>query len=326
MRRRLAAVLATAVVVAGLSGCTLGGGSSADITARAVFADVGDLTTGAQVQMAGIPVGSVSAIALDGTRALVTLSIERRAHVPADVTAEIARTTILGEQYVDLVPGRRASGLLADHAMIGRTRVVPDVEQLISAGAQVFGSISTSQLAGIIAAGGQGFGGQEASLRHLLNDFSTVTAGYASRTAQITTVIKSLDQLGASMAPNSAADAQSLTNLSHTVAILAQQSSRFDGLLQALDNVSVQGRSILEGNMAHITDQLQALAAVSTQLAQHQQSLAGLLEYLPMHNATLNSVAVHDYLQVLQNIIVCGIPGGGESSAPAFTCSKGGGS
>lgn len=317
--------LAVAAVALALTGVELGS-SSGDITTSAVFSDVSDLTTGAQVQMAGIPIGTVTGISLQGDQAKVTMSIDRSARVPANVTAQVESTTILGDQFVNLkVPAHPSSHLLAGDVPITHTEVVPNVEQLISAGAQFFGSISTTELANIIAAGGQGFSGQEASLRQLLNDFSTVTAGYASRTAQITTLINSMDQLSTTLAPNSSADAQSITNLSNTVTILAQQSSQFEDLLQALDRASVQGRQILEDYFPQITDQLQALAAVSSELAQHQQSLAGLLQYLPVHNAALNSVAVDDYLQVLQNIIVCGIPDGGSNSAPAFTCNGAGG-
>ena len=63
--------------------------------------------------------------------------------------------------------------------------MVPDVEQFVSAGAQVFGAVSTSDLANIVAAGGQGFEGQAASLRQLLNALSSVTAGYAGHTPDI---------------------------------------------------------------------------------------------------------------------------------------------
>ena len=314
-----AGLVATLALVTGLSACTTDARLS-QITVSAVFPDVNGLVSGAQVQEADIPVGHVTGISLDGSKARVTMVIERGAQVPANVVAALEQTTVLGENFVQLQVPRRPGPLLAEGATIGRTRVVPEVEQLVAAGAQVFGSVSTAQLAQIIAAGGQGFGGEAASLRGLLNSLSDVTAGYAGRTRQITAAVASLDQLGTSLSPHAGADAQALANLSRTVGILAQQSSRFNDLLRALDDVSTQGRSLLEQYYPQIVTQLGALEAVSGQLASHQQDLAGLLQQLPVHNTSVPSAVRNDFVQIFENLIVCGIPGGGENPSPAFTC------
>jgi phospholipid/cholesterol/gamma-HCH transport system substrate-binding protein len=327
--RRGAAFCVVVALVAGTAGCLTGGGSSTKITANAVFSDAEDLVPGAQVQMADVPIGQVTAITLDGSSAKVTMSIDKSARVPADATAALDQTTILGEHFVQLqVPSGHGSthqALLANNAAIAHTTVIPNVEQFISAGAQVFGSVSTNDLAQIIAAGGQGFDGQAASLRQLLNSLSTVTAGYASHTSDIQTVITSLDQLGSTLAPSSSADAQAVSNLAQTVSILAQQSGRFTDLLQALNSVSSQGRSLLETYFPQITDQLTALGAVANQLGSHQQDLLGLLKDLPLHNTTLPKDVVNNFVQVLDNLIVCGIPGGGaDPSSAAATCGSAG--
>jgi phospholipid/cholesterol/gamma-HCH transport system substrate-binding protein len=326
--RRLGPIVAAALlVVLTLAGC--GGPRPAGLrTATAVFSDVGNLSKGAQVQLAEIPIGSVTSIALDGTRAKVTMEISKSARIPANATAALDQTTILGDQFIDLeVPtnerGSAAGAVpqLRNGATIAHTTIVPDVEQLVQAGAQVFGSISTSELEAIIAAGGEGFTGQEASLKSFLGDLSSVTAGYAQHTSQFTTAINGLNQLSATLAPSSGATASALTTLSHTVAILAQQSSQFETLLQSVDNLSVQGRQILETYYPQIVTQLKTLQAVSGQLSQNQGALAGVLQELPANNAALPSSVRSGYLQLYENIIVCGLPGGGENdNSPAFTC------
>ncbi len=325
-RSRLLAAPVLAALVLGLTGCSMSGGTPAR-TATAVFGDVGDLANGAQVQMADVPVGSVSSIALDGDKAKVTLTFDNDVRIPADVHAAIARTTILGDQFVQLVVPKSEKGAgaanapqLADGAVIAHTSTVPDVEQFVQAGSQVFGAISTTQLEQIIAAGGEGFSGQEASLKAFLTDLSAVTAGYAQHTDQITQAVNGLNSLSASLAPTSSASATALDNLAQTVAILARNSSQFETLLQSLDNVSTQGRSILENYYPQIVTQLQTLQAVSSQLAQHQADLAGLLSEIPVADNALPQAVRNGYVQLYENIIVCGIPGLGEDSTPAFTC------
>jgi phospholipid/cholesterol/gamma-HCH transport system substrate-binding protein len=324
--RRLAAAPVVAALVLALAGCSVSGGGG-QRTATAVFTDVGDLANGAQVQMADVPVGSVRSIALDGNKAKVTLAFDNGVRIPADVSAAINRTTILGDQFVQLtVPknetGPAAAGApqLANGARIGRTSLVPDVEQFIAAGSQVFGAISTTQLEQIIEAGGEGFTGQEASLKAFLADLSTVATGYAQHTSDIAQAVNGLNSLTASLAPSSGATATALSNLSQTVAILAKNSSQFETLLQSLDNLSSQGRSILENYYPQIVTQLQTLQAVSSQLAQHQTDLAGLLSQIPAADNALPQAVRNGYVQLYENIIVCGIPGLGEDSSAAFTC------
>jgi phospholipid/cholesterol/gamma-HCH transport system substrate-binding protein len=257
----------------------------------------------------------------------VTLAFDNGVRIPADVSAAINRTTILGDQFVQLDVPKNETGAaaatapqLADGAQITHTSLVPDVEQFVQAGSEVFGAISTTELEQIIEAGGEGFTGQEASLKAFLADLSTVANGYAQHTSDITQAVNGLNSLTATLAPNSSANATALSNLSQTVAILAKNSSQFETLLQSLDNLSSQGRSILENYYPQIVTQLQTLQAVSSQVAQHQADLAGLLSEIPAADNALPQAVQNGYVQLYENIIVCGIPGLGEDSSPAFTC------
>jgi len=327
-RRRLLVAPALGALVLALTGCSMSGGAPPR-TATAYFGDVGDLANGAQVQMADVPVGSVSSIALSGDRAKVSLSFDNGVRIPADVSAAIDRTTILGDQFVQLVVPKRETGTAAatapqlpDGAVIAHTSIVPDVEQFVAAGSSVFGSISTTELEQIVQAGGQGFTGQEASLKAFLTDLAAVTNGYAQHTGAITQAVNGLNTISATLAPTSSASAAAITTLSQTVAVLARNSSQFETLLQSLDDLSTQGRSILESYYPQIVTQLQTLQAVSGQLAQHQASLAGLLSEIPVADNALPQAVRNGYVQLYENIIVCGIPGLGEvKSSPAFTCS-----
>jgi phospholipid/cholesterol/gamma-HCH transport system substrate-binding protein len=322
-------ILPGLVVLAAATFAGCGSGSGTQRTASATFSDIGDLANGAQVQMADVPVGTVSSIGLQGDRAKLTLTFDPGVRIPADVSAAIDRSTILGDQFVlltvpkkDIGAGAASAPQLANGARITHTSIVPDVEQFIGAGSTVFGAVSATELEQIIQAGGEGFTGSEASLKAFLTDISTVANTYANHTAQITQAVNGLNSLSATLAPNSGANAQALTTLSQTVTILANNSQQFETLLGSLNNVSLQGRSILETYMPQITRQLQALEAVSGQIAQHQADLAGILMELPLHNTALPSSVRNGYVNLYENIIVCGLPGGGSDNTPAFTCAK----
>ena len=60
---------------------------------------------------------------------------------------------------------------------------------------------------------------------------------------------------------------------------------------------------------------------MSSQLAQHQSDLAGLLSEIPVADTALPQAVRNGYVQLYENIIVCGIPGLGQNNAqPAFSC------
>jgi len=312
---------AVALVAVVLGGCAAGSGS---VHASAVFSDVGDLVSGAPVQFADITVGNVQSITLDHNQAKVVMSVAKSADVPADVTAQLRQTTILGERYVALVADGTGGRALGDGATIAHTEVVPGIQQLVSSGTAVFGAVNAAQLAQVIDNGAQGFGGQSAQLRQLLDEFGTVLGGYATRSSEIQSVVHQMDQFSATLAPNAQSDAQAVSNLAQTTQVLAQQSNQFVQLLQSLDNLAVQGRSILDSGVPQTEDQINALAAVAEQLAGHQQDLAKLLLYLPGANHTLAAVTVNNFAQVLDDVIVCGIPGGGSDARYASTTCGGG--
>ncbi|MHB8682522.1 MAG: MCE family protein [Acidimicrobiales bacterium] len=325
-RRRfgtLAGALGALALSASLAGCG-GGGGSGTITASAVFSDVSDLVAGAPVQYANITVGSVQAITLQHGHADVVMTIERSAAVPADVTAQLRQTTILGEHYVSLVAPSPGGGPLLDGAVIGRTEFVPGIQQLVSSGAQVFGAVNAAQLAQIVDNGAQGFGGQAAAIRQLIGDFDTVLAGYSSRSAEIKALVDNIDSFNTTLAPNAQGDAQAISNLARTTQILAQDSDQFEQLLQSLNDLAVQGHSLLQTGLTQAEDQINALSAVANQLAQHQKDLATILEELPLHNQALASLTVNNYAQILEDIIVCGLPGGSNTPDAACTPSGGG--
>lgn len=315
---------AVLVTTSSLGLCACGSGGSGQIDTEATFSDVSSLTTGASVQLADIDVGSVTGIHLRHDQALVTMAIDRSARVPANVTAELVQTTVLGQYVVALVPTGHGTALLHDHQPITRSTVVPGIQQLVQSGTEVFAAVNGSELSQLIDNTAQGLNGQGGRLRTLLDDFGTVLAGYASQTHQITTLIDRLDQFAGTLAPDAGANAQAVSNLARTTSTLAEQSNQFVGLLQSLDALATQGRSILATGLPDIETNIDAIAAVAHQLDQHQQQLASLLQEVPVANQSLASATYHNYLQVLNNIIVCGVPGLGAGTAATDTCGANG--
>jgi len=81
---------------------------------QAFFANVGGLTSRAEVTLAGVAIGSVESIAIDHQEknALVTLNIDGDIDfLPEDTSAAILTSGLLGEKYIGLQLGAEEENL-----------------------------------------------------------------------------------------------------------------------------------------------------------------------------------------------------------------------
>jgi len=83
----------------------VGGGDTYTLTAA--FDNIGGLKVRAPVRTAGVTVGRVTHIVLDGKtyKGVVTMEVERAFQFPKDTAAKILTAGLLGDQYVGFDPG-----------------------------------------------------------------------------------------------------------------------------------------------------------------------------------------------------------------------------
>ncbi|APC92180.1 MULTISPECIES: outer membrane lipid asymmetry maintenance protein MlaD [Francisella] len=82
--------------------------NSQEYSVKAEFKNVGSLRTNASVKVAGVEIGRVTKITLEksynGFMAVVTMSINSDKKIPANYSASIAMSGILGDNYIALSP------------------------------------------------------------------------------------------------------------------------------------------------------------------------------------------------------------------------------
>ena len=91
-------------------------------TLSASFASVGGLSTGSDVRINGIKVGTVTSQVIDQNtfNAVVKFSINPTIHLPKDTVASIAGDGLLGSKFLKLDPGR-AQDRIAEGGTIENT-------------------------------------------------------------------------------------------------------------------------------------------------------------------------------------------------------------
>lgn len=112
------------------------------------FDNIGGLKVRAPVRSAGVTVGRVTAITLDGKtfQGVVSMDIRRDFQFPKDSSAKILTSGLLGDQYIGLEPGADQANL-APGATITQTQSALVLENLI--GQMLFSKAAEAGDAGV---------------------------------------------------------------------------------------------------------------------------------------------------------------------------------
>src|ERR1700758_639661 len=91
---------------------------------KALFQETGLLVPNADVRIAGVNVGKVANVQARGVNSLVTIDVHPAyAPIPRNTLAILREKTLLGEAYVELSTGSKASGTLPDEGTIPNSQI-----------------------------------------------------------------------------------------------------------------------------------------------------------------------------------------------------------
>ncbi len=100
------------------------------VPVHAEFASVAGLKKGASVEIAGVEVGRVDAIALDAYKADVLMEIRKGVILGDDTIASVKTMGLIGDKYISLAPGA-SDTRIPPGGKIRETESPPDFDQLI---------------------------------------------------------------------------------------------------------------------------------------------------------------------------------------------------
>ncbi|MFP4542260.1 MAG: MlaD family protein [Opitutales bacterium] len=126
---------------------------------EAVFSDLKTLTSGTDVRMAGVRIGSVEATGLRDGEALAQLRISEETRIPADSVATIAMASLLGQNYVSISFGGAETYLaegdrIETHETADLNAIIAQVGQLgekLNSLADSFGSFGGEEMQSLFA-------------------------------------------------------------------------------------------------------------------------------------------------------------------------------
>lgn len=295
------------------------------IEVTAEFDDVLSLARDSTVKYDGVTVGRVEGIGRDGWTALATLKLRGDLDLPADATARIAQTSLLGEKYVQLAPpAGGGSGQLADGARIGKANTSRgrEVEEVLGALSLLLNGGGLAQLHTISSELDTAFGNDEAT-KTFLRELNTFVSTLDSNRTIIIDTLENVDRLTGQLARDRKTIRTALSDITPAVDSLADQRDEIIRMLKHLDRFSVTASGVIRKTREDLIADLKAVQPILEQLAAAGDDLPRAIETIlsfPFPDEVLQAVR-GDYvnLDVLMDLSPLILAGnfGSAPTAPA---------
>ena len=169
----------------------------------AVFTDVYGLREGDDVRMAGVRVGRVEKIDIDGKLAKVSFIVQQEQRLFGNTVASVTYQNIVGQRYLGLSLGQEGTrNLLPPGSVIPPERTEPsfDVTALLNGYEPLFSLFNPRDADNLTKAVIQSLQGDTSSLATLVSQTSTLTETFAGRDQALGDMITDLNKVVGSLA------------------------------------------------------------------------------------------------------------------------------
>jgi phospholipid/cholesterol/gamma-HCH transport system substrate-binding protein len=169
----------------------IGGGD----TYYAAFTESGGLKANDEVRIAGVRVGKVESVALDGDRVKVTFRVKTDSDFGAETHAAIKVKTLLGAMYLSLEPAGGGQLEADSEIPVERTSSPYDVVDAFSGLAETSEQIDTDQLAKSLTTLADLTRNTPEEFKGALDGVSALSSNIAARDSQINSLLKNLKRV-----------------------------------------------------------------------------------------------------------------------------------
>jgi phospholipid/cholesterol/gamma-HCH transport system substrate-binding protein len=313
-------VAGVVLAVAGLSGCQWQGANTLPLpgtqghgpgayTIQAQLPDVDNIERNSRVRVADITVGRVTKIERQGWHALLTMMLDGDVHLPANSTAKIGQTSLLGSKHVELVPPVNvpAQGRLHEGSLIPLSSggAYPSTEQTLAALSLILNGGGIGQIQDITAALSTAFAGREKDLRSLIQQLDKFVGYFNDQTGDIINATTSLNNLVGQFADQKPVIDKALKTLPEALGVLKDQRQHLADALDSLGKFSALVADSVIKTKENLVKELQDLGPVLQSLADAGPALTRSLDFFatyPFPKPTLSNWLRGDFANLTATI------------------------
>ncbi|MFF2407721.1 MCE family protein [Streptomyces sp. NPDC058092] len=296
----------------------IGGGT----TYSADFTESAGLAEGDEVRVAGVKVGEVTGVSLDGSKVKVRFKV-KDVWIGNSSTVGIAIKTLLGEKYLAVDPLGDAPQDPHERITVSRTTSPYDVTQAFNGLGETIGEIDTRQLAKSFETISATFKDSPPDVKSAADGLFALSRTVSERDAQLATLLKGSKQLTKTLADKKSSFE---TLLEDGNLLLGEIQARRDSihlLLTGTRNLGTQLTGLVEDNNKQLRPTLESLGRVTAVLVKNRKSLDKVLSLAGSYNRlvgnTLGSGRWFDNYVcgvVPKNYLPAGTPAGPECKPP----------
>lgn len=250
----------------------------------AIFSNVSGLATGNFVRVAGVEVGKVTHISVNGD---VTASVQFSANDNVVLTegsrAAIRYDNLIGGRYLELLEGTGGTRTLPANATIGLDHTAPalDLDALIGGFRPLFRALDPDQVNALSGQLISAFQGQGATIGSFLTQTAALTSTLADRDQLIGQVVVNLNTVLGSLAGQGDQFAKTVDSLSSLVAGLAARKDDLTNGLAYANAASASISDLLAQARPPLKNTLTQTDRVATQVLNDKDFFDDLLNTLP---------------------------------------------
>jgi phospholipid/cholesterol/gamma-HCH transport system substrate-binding protein len=248
---------------------------------EAQLADVTGLAAGDPVNIAGVPVGQVSSIAVQRGHALVGLNVNNSVVLHRATDVGVRWQNVIGEKEIELFPANEGP-VLRPGATIPLSHDVSDssVNAFLNSLGPVLASINPREANAFVENVSSALEGDTAQIDQLIDNGATVSNTVGALDSQVGQIIGNLDQVLGAIASRSGDLGSLVDNLQTVASSLASKNTLLDNVVGNLSGVATDLAKLLGSNHNTITSTITSLQAVATDVQNNQKSLSDSLSSL----------------------------------------------
>lgn len=302
-RSRAPAVLLVVLVALGCCGAYLGWLTPAMNTFTGYFASAVGLYRGDDVMVAGVPVGSITAIKPGPTHTTIIMTVRREVELPNDARAVIMAPNLAAARFIEFAPVYQRGAKLTNGAIIPDNRTAVPVEwdevkdaltQLSSQLGPQPGSLQ-GPVTNFVNQAADTFDGQGESFRQAVRELSETAGRLGDSRADLLGTIKNLHILVDAVSRSNEQIVKFSSHVASVSQVLGDSSSDLASALKTLNQALTDVRGFLKGNNDVLVSNINNLADFTTLLKQHSDDIQQVLHVAP--NALANFYNIYDPAQ-----------------------------
>jgi phospholipid/cholesterol/gamma-HCH transport system substrate-binding protein len=293
-RTRVAAVALTLVMGLAASGCGWRGANSLPLpgtvghgpgayTIEAQLPDVDTIERNSRVRVGDVTIGNVEDIERQGWHAMVTMTINADVHLPANTTAKIGQTSLLGSKHIELAPpvGASPQGSLHDGSLIPLSSgsAYPTTEQTLAAVSSVLNGGGIGQIQDITQSLSSAFAGREGELRSLIQQLDVFVGNLNGQIDDIIAATESLNHLVGQLADQKPVLDKALRTIPDALAVLKDQRRNLAEAFDSLGKFSALTADSVQQTKDNLVKEFHELGPVLQSLADSGPALTRSLSF-----------------------------------------------